>query len=548
MCQHCRFCNPAPKRRHNSRIRRRISRVSLTVPGSVHSWIHRLSSSGIQKSVAKGLNGFEELRKYIKQGSEFCKDVSIIIQERADLEGHYAKNLNKLSQKLVKATTGNLGSLADGWRSVASVMEQEAELHKNLSLKLAEEISKPLKILVDTQNKARKPVEAMVDKSLKSLTDKRTEESKAKKQCYVHAKDSEKGEENRNDSSKGKTEKDKQKIEKKCDQMRKLLRKADKEYCELCEKAETARQEWEFNVAKGSAQLQGLDEERLAKMAEHLNQYNCQLSSMGPGFQTSCDKLHESVISVDIQADLRSIAQQRGTQGTPPEQILLDCYAEDLQFTMNAERRKNALQNYLLYLRQSLEREKKGKEGVEKLVGVYRERPNFADQDAQEDAKQRLCQVMFMMNFLEASHFKIASVLAKLECQPKLEHKFAKYIETQRDKQGIPTSVLRLPINIALEGNSGYDVTSVTVGALANQTQSDPYEEPFAEDEFEDYADPHVVGRCRALYDYDASQNDELSIRPGDIINVYDKQMDGWWQGEKNGRVGIFPASYVEEI
>ena len=46
---------------------------------------------------------------------------------------------------------------------------------------------------------------------------------------------------------------------------------------------------------------------------------------------------------------------------------------------------------------------------------------------------------MFMMNFLEASHFKIASVLSKLECQPKLEHKFAKYIETQRDKQVIKT-------------------------------------------------------------------------------------------------------------
>lgn len=39
-------------------------------------------------------------------------------------------------------------------------------------------------------------------------------------------------------------------------------------------------------ILQGSAQLQGLDEERLAKMAEHLNQYNCQLSSMGPGFQT----------------------------------------------------------------------------------------------------------------------------------------------------------------------------------------------------------------------------------------------------------------------
>ena len=31
--------------------------------------------------------------------------------------------------------------------------------------------------------------------------------------------------------------------------------------------------------------------------------------------------------------------------------------------------------------------------GVEKLVGVYKERPNFADADAQEDARQRLSQV-----------------------------------------------------------------------------------------------------------------------------------------------------------
>ena len=39
-----------------------------------------------------------------------------------------------------------------------------------------------------------------------------------------------------------------------------------------------------------------------------------------------------------------------------------------------------------------------------------------------------------------------------------------------------------------------------------------------ADDEFEDYADPHVVGRCRALYDYDASQRDELSIKFGKVI------------------------------
>ena len=40
-----------------------------------------------------------------------------------------------------------------------------------------------------------------------------------------------------------------------------------------------------------------------------------------------------------------------------------------------------------------------------------------------------------MMNFLEASHFKLANSFAKLDSQQKLEHKFAQYIETTRDKQ-----------------------------------------------------------------------------------------------------------------
>ena len=41
---------------------------------------------------------------------------------------------------------------------------------------------------------------------------------------------------------------------------------------------------------------------------------------------------------------------------------------------------------------------------------------------------------------------------------------------------------------------------------------------------------------------------DELSISYGDVINIHDKQEDGWWLGECGGKVGIFPATYVEQI
>merc|ERR1719189_2275843 len=56
------------------------------------------------------------------------------------------------------------------------------------------------------------------------------------------------------------------------------------------------------------------------------------------------------------------------------------------------------------------------------------------------------------------------------------------------------------------------------------------------------------IGQCRALYDYTANMYDELSIRVGDVINIHDKQEDGWWLGELKGQVGIFPATYVEDI
>ena len=51
----------------------------------------------------------------------------------------------------------------------------------------------------------------------------------------------------------------------------------------------------------------------------------------------------------------------------------------------------------------------------------------------------------------------------------------------------------------------------------------------------------------RVIYDYDANMYDELTIRVGDVINIHDKQADGWWLGELGGTVGIFPATYVEE-
>jgi len=51
----------------------------------------------------------------------------------------------------------------------------------------------------------------------------------------------------------------------------------------------------------------------------------------------------------------------------------------------------------------------------------------------------------------------------------------------------------------------------------------------------------------KALYDYDAMQPDELTFKENDLITLVKKVDADWWQGELRGKVGMFPANYVEE-
>ncbi|CAG8485999.1 740_t:CDS:10 [Paraglomus occultum] len=46
-------------------------------------------------------------------------------------------------------------------------------------------------------------------------------------------------------------------------------------------------------------------------------------------------------------------------------------------------------------------------------------------------------------------------------------------------------------------------------------------------------------------WDFDAEGNDELALKAGDVVTLISKRNDNWWEGELDGRRGLFPASYV---
>ncbi|XP_047655822.1 drebrin-like b isoform X6 [Tachysurus fulvidraco] len=99
------------------------------------------------------------------------------------------------------------------------------------------------------------------------------------------------------------------------------------------------------------------------------------------------------------------------------------------------------------------------------------------------------------------------------------------------------------------------EVVSVQSSSHVEPQQYEPvtepenlYEDPQQEEEQNLYEDSGDRGTCaRALYDYQAADNTEISFDPDDIITGIEMIDEGWWRGyAPDGHFGMFPANYVE--
>ncbi|RMX51798.1 hypothetical protein pdam_00011661 [Pocillopora damicornis] len=427
--------------------------------------------------------GYEELRKVCRQGNDFSREVSSIFNERAKIEQTYAESLTKLAAKAQKTSKDALGTLKSSWESALMEMENEAEIHKTLGNQLHDEVSKQVKAFVETQSKARKTVESLVDKAYKNFSDKLNDALKAKRAAHTKTREAEnmfeQVEEARNGKSgKVMSEKEISKMDVKCRKMMDTSLKADREYRDLYEKTEKARLEWEAAMLKFCQTCERLEEERITHLREMFSLYSNMLAAAIPQLQQE----------------------------------------EDLENTMNYDRRRAGLETKIHLLSESLEKQKKTRDGITSLFEAYSATPDYCNEEGQQDVATQLIHANAIINSLTASVSKVQCALAQLNGHPAPD--------------GLLQSSLYIPLDQVTR------IESVTQDEGDNRS----------DDEFDDIPESTGICRCRALYEYKAAHSDELDILPGDIITLTAKMDDGWWQGELHNKTGIFPASYVEEI
>ncbi len=148
---------------------------------------------------------------------------------------------------------------------------------------------------------------------------------------------------------------------------------------------------------------------------------------------------------MSIRDDMQALVVQRGVGPSQPEQLLVDFFAEDLTVTMDRERREHFLKGYHAFAWQDIERERKAREGIEKLLSVYKDTPKFSDADNQEETRHKLISSNAMIAYLEACQHKFDCSLAVIHKREKPHHRLAGFLEFTKDRHGLPQTVLRLP-------------------------------------------------------------------------------------------------------
>lgn len=174
-----------------------------------------------------------------------------------------------------------------------------------------------------------------------------------------------------------------------------------------------------------------MEQERLEQLKDLLSKYYVCFRDYGPKLCQAVERLAEPVATCSVDVDLQSVSALRDSAPPFAEQLLPDFYAEHMSNVMNRERRKESLERCLHWVRSDLERESRGRRGVENLAKALQESPHFGGEESQLEVHEKLLHLRSMLAFLEMSRVKLHNAANELEPNRyrKVDHPLFKYLE-----------------------------------------------------------------------------------------------------------------------
>ncbi|XP_070832119.1 nostrin [Chaetodon trifascialis] len=530
---------------------------------------------------------YQNAKRLSKAGENFCKELMTVFQQRAELELTYAKGLQKLAGKLIRASKGmSSNSTYSAWCHVSDEMYSRADAHRSLGNAFQQEAILEIRQVLDEHNKRKRPLDTATERTGKLVTVNWSEQLKTKKKLVGLTKEHE-GLFNFVENNKHIcTEKEKQKMLNRLTKSAEIQTRVDEEYFKINMEGHQMRLKLENTLKYCYQILQELEKQRIELLCNILNRYSLHMSSFGQTLTHGQRQIEQAVQRVDMEKDIQTLVEENSitAEDNRAEFLMADYFEEDSKSLMCKDRRKEAITLKLQRLDDSIAKTKKDREGVEKLMRTYSENPSFSNQKNLEETEQQLDECSLKLDLLEATHYKLSVSLSELDGTPKSFHRFSNSIVKWKDKD-CEHSVVQLtrPVKLRrtpLRSRQSLRASIIYKGPAQFLTQQSEEALPSATDQVTPTATTHdpaagecrstvngalphtdddkeqgqgrpqlySIGQCRALYNFTPEQEDELTLKEGDLLDIYTKEENGWWFGKLNGKTGHFPSTYVEEV
>ncbi|XP_053184654.1 nostrin [Scomber japonicus] len=520
---------------------------------------------------------YQNAKHFSKAGEYFCKELMAVFQQRAEMEHAYAKGLQKLAGKLIRASKEmSNNSTYSAWCHVSDEMYSRADAHRSLGNAFQQEAILEIRQVLDEHTKRKRPLDSAIEKNGKLVTANWSEQLKFKKKLSGLTREHEAlfnfVENNKHIC----TEKEKQKMLNRLTKSAEIQARVDTEYFNINMEGHQMRLKWENTLKNCYQIIQELEKQRIEVLCNILTRYNLHMSSFGQTLKHGQRQIEQMVQRVDMDKDIQTLVEENSitAEDSKAEFLMADYFEENSKSLMTKDRRKEAIKIKLQRLEDSLTKTKKDCEGIEKLIKTYSENPSFSNQKNLEETEQLLDESALKQDLLEATHYKLSQTLSEIEGKPKSFHRFNDSIVKWKDKDcehsvvqlSRPVKLRKTPFRSrqSLRASIIYKgpVQSVeTLQIAADQVHSTAsINESEAVDccsavngaitHTDDNKDQEFcsIGKCKALYDFTPNQDDELTLKEGDLLDIYTKEENGWWFGLLNGQIGHFPSTYVEEL
>jgi len=501
-----------------------------------------IMSANVQSLYSSHLMGAFELQ--YRRTDETLKstlEVSTYFRKLADVEADYVKALMKLGQaekKLFKTagkqTEKEIGTLRDCWETLNNEIDNIANRHQLFATQIIANVSQEIADYVKEKEVERKRLVTEGMKCTKDYKDVITALKKAQATYYSKCREAETAQQQH---EKAKTDpsikpKELNKFLSKSQKAMEVATAADAEYKKMIKKANSKQSKfYELEMPALLKDFQTFEEDRITFLKNMFNKFLGFWNELPPFLQTTMSNIQKSADLINKDTDIKQFATENQTNFVIPAEIHYEPFPDNPNFGqtpppstsvplstpskpmsqpeikvfgltdadahLSKDARIQKLKDQYTELRNAIRLENKSRQGLERLVKFYKS----MDPQAQEVSRDKLEEQTRKLESLRESRARVVQQLAELGVQVPPS-------AGEDDETAIP---------------AGHSVVPTT-------DQNPP---------------PPPIVKARCLYDYEATNDSELSFNEGDILTITEQDESGWWYAELNGLAGFVPNNYV---